>query len=110
MKCAFALVEAFVLIMTVTLTPAEISRDACIFNAPFPLTPTLSLGERENVLALAGNFHGPRAVTATSSFELKGSGNRAAHLGKSLRIQSLFPLPAGEGQGEGERGSRLRAP
>jgi hypothetical protein len=56
---------------------------------PFPLTPALSLGERENPFP---------------SFGETGRGNlqSAAEIKKSA--ESLFPLPEGEGQGEGEAG------
>jgi transcription-repair coupling factor (superfamily II helicase) len=53
----------------------------------FPLTPALSLGEREN----RSQLHGETAVASGSD------GSR-----KSGRQQLRSPLPAGEGQGEGE--------
>ena len=56
-------------------------------NGPFPLTPGLSLGEREN---RSPRFHQSRA------FRLVAKRNAA------------FPLPEGEGQGEGERDPRNR--
>jgi hypothetical protein len=50
----------------------------------FPLTPALSLGEREN---------GRQPVGVAESVE------------SSRIIHRLFPLLGGEGQGEGETGS-----
>ncbi len=52
------------------------------FERCFPLTPALSLGERENRPPRIRQSRAPRLVTARDA---------------------LFPLPAGEGQGEGER-------
>jgi hypothetical protein len=64
---------------------------------PFPLTPALSLGERENRSPLLSIFGHQR-------FSKCGGGRRVfALLHNGLR---LFPLPVGEGQGEGERGFR----
>ena|SRR5436309_13838745 len=48
----------------------------------FPLTPALSLGEREN---------------------RRQSVDESDALGNYTRRASLFPLPEGEGQGEGEQ-------
>ncbi len=48
----------------------------------FPLTPALSLGERENRAPRFRQSGAPRLVAARDA---------------------VFPLPAGEGQGEGER-------
>jgi hypothetical protein len=50
-------------------------------NAPFPLTPTLSLREKENKFSRNWLFDARRLAPAR---------------------QTTFPLPEGEGQGEGE--------
>ena len=72
------------------------------FERCFPLTPALSLGERENRPPLRGESNAlDRAAVSTL--------NRGAHgaSASDLRLKKdaggLFPLPAGEGQGEGER-------
>ncbi len=54
-------------------------------NVSFPLTPALSPGERENSASLIGETR--------------------ASFGFSM-LKRAFPLPAGEGQGEGNRDSR----
>src|SRR5882724_5589336 len=63
-------------------TPAVFS-----FQGPFPLTPALSLREREN--------QGPRC-------------NNSKRLGLSNALPMMLPLPEGEGRGEGEQGVRIR--
>jgi hypothetical protein len=64
--------------------------------ARFPLTPALSLGEREKRSLL---------FSETSSFFYRktdnGFGSRVHKIYKT--IKRLFPLPQGEGQGEGKR-------
>lgn len=60
----------------------------------FPLTPSLSLGERENGFQFFGKA---RAVTGLNGFV------------KSERGQLLFPLPWGEGQGEGKIGEAFNS-
>ena len=60
-----------------------------MIQAPFPLTPTLSLGEREHLCR--------RHEHACASFEFP-------------RRRPHSPLPGGEGQGEGNRGSRFSRP
>src|SRR5438552_18850821 len=58
----------------------------CNFQGPFPLTPALSLREREN--------QEPRC-------------KNSKRLGFSNALPTLFPLPEGEGWGEGERIVRI---
>jgi hypothetical protein len=54
----------------------------------FPLTPALSLGEREN---------GIQPHSTISDWIC------AAFIRETASVRSLFPLPEGEGQGEGKR-------
>ena len=54
----------------------------------FPLTPALSLGERENRALALGHTRG---------------GFCQASVGTIRGWRRLFPLPKGEGQGEGKR-------
>ena len=54
----------------------------CNFPGLFPLTPALSLREREN--------QGPRR-------------NNSKLLGFSIALPAILPLPEGEGRGEGEQ-------
>ncbi len=61
---------------------------SCSFHPAFPLTPALSRGEREN--------HSP-------PFGGRERGVSHMRVTKTQNIQMLFPLPAGEGQGEGKR-------
>jgi len=56
-------------------------------NASFPLTPALSLGERES-----------RIPTL----------DKSERLGRANRLETILPLPRGEGRGEGE--GQLRSP
>ena len=64
---------------------------------PFPLNPALSLGEREKPSPLP-------ARVMQGEFANRGSRRKAFEF---VRDDSrLFPLPEGEGQGEGERGFR----
>jgi NADH-quinone oxidoreductase subunit F len=58
-------------------------------DGSFPLTPTLSLGEREN-----------RSPAAQAS----GDGLSLGDIGVEERGRTLSPLPEGEGQGEGKAG------
>jgi hypothetical protein len=61
---------------------------------PFPLTPALSLGEREHLTPL---FTDAEPV----GFSIHLSRRKAFEFGRHGCW--LFPLPEGEGQGEGER-------
>src|SRR5213082_114629 len=54
----------------------------------FPLTPALSLRERENPPLAIGTTH---------------CGVCSTHLANNRTCRRLFPLPVGEGQGEGNR-------
>lgn len=60
--------------------------------AGFPLTPALSLGEREN------RFPPPRKTARWVC---------PTGLQKKRGFRLLFPLPEGDGQGEGERAMQL---
>ena len=62
-------------------------RTARQIHDPFPLTPALSLWERENR---------PPSHSYTCDWI------RVANIRKKWSPQSLFPLPEGEGQGEGK--------
>ena len=69
--------------------------------ASFPLTPALSLGERENHLpvhVLAGAF----MQSPTIPSKLPGTGDQTSD-SQNVRTRDLLsPLPGGEGQGEGK--------
>jgi hypothetical protein len=64
----------------------------------FPLTPALSLGEREKPSPLPTR-------AKQGGFSNRGGRRKAFEFGRDDR--ELFPLLEGEGQGEGERGFRL---
>jgi hypothetical protein len=69
--------------------------------AAFPLTPALSLGERENC-SQAALWTGAPQPSPALSFGLKEAADEAKNI---LNVESralLFPLPTGEGQGEGK--------
>src|SRR6266568_4356236 len=74
---------------------------ALVFRAFLPPHPALSLGERENRRPLRGESNARDRAGVSAS-------NRGAHgaSGSEVRIKqdagSWFPLPAGEGKGEGE--------
>src|SRR5713101_7231777 len=58
----------------------------CNFQSAFPLTPALSLRERE--------YQGPRC-------------NNSKRFGLSNAPPTMLPLPEGEGRGEGEQSVRI---
>lgn len=59
------------------------------FRGPLPLTPTLSLREREQH-AHRASFSSVRPASPASGFV--------------VRLETILPLPTGEGRGEGESG------
>ncbi len=68
----------------------------------FPLTPALSLGERENRPPLSGEPNAlDRAGISALNCAAHGASGSDVHPKKDAGCK--FPLPAGEGQGEGER-------
>jgi hypothetical protein len=67
-------------------------RTCSLIGKRFPLTPTLSLGEREN--------------RTQSSGKSESEGCRT-DIRKTKGLLSLFPFPKEEGQGEGKRGVKL---
>ncbi len=74
-------------------------------HGSFPLTPALSLGEREHLR--------PRSIErdgSPSCGAVPGEGRVGGECPGKVRINDwslrLFPLPEGEGQGEGERNAR----
>ena len=94
--------------------------DACVdfyalagFCAPFPLTLTLSLREREQQSTIADNSIGRRAVTAYRLYVGERCGRPKRHNSLHNR-RTVLPLPKGEGWGEGKdtvrslRGHRIR--
>jgi len=66
-----------------------LSGNGSLNAARFPLTPALSLGEREKRSQL---YSKATVVNGSDTAQIIESG------------QLLFPLPEGEGQGEGKRG------
>src|SRR5471030_237619 len=56
-------------------------------KAPFPLTLALSLGEREQMLAAFRNLEGRRAEAGRAF---------------AKKLETILPLPKGEGRGEGK--------
>ncbi len=69
-------------------------------RALFPLTPTLSLGEREEVSRVADNRRARGLITATG---LRFYGDGPTRHIQALDTQwAIHPLPKGEGRGEGE--------
>jgi len=72
--------------------------------ALFPLSPALSLGEREN-LSPAPGYLGAAGVFPLSvcSRESADAGDAMRHFRMIRTRGTLSPLPEGEGQGEGER-------
>jgi len=79
------------------------------FTAPFPLTPALSLGEREN---LSPSLDGLSTARISPPLVCLNEKPDAGDVTETFRIirdgQLRFPLPKGEGQGEGEGSVRTR--
>src|SRR6266704_4685454 len=67
-----------------------------------PLTPALSLGERENRPPL-GSESNPLGRAGVSALNRRANGASGSDIRTKNDAACLFPLPAGEGQGEGER-------
>ncbi len=68
--------------------PGAAHRDGWMGYIFLPLTPALSLGERENGPPSLGHIRG---------------GVGQASMSRTRAWRRLFPLPEGEGQGEGKR-------
>ena len=66
----------------------------CGWQGALSLTPALSRWEREN---------------PSRSSLMADTGVRGEISSQSVTVRSLFPLPAGEGQGEGESSDRMRS-
>ena len=73
----------------------------------FPLTPALSLGERENHSLLTDESDTPDR-SCCSRLEQTGSDGSERESRPKKDARWLFPLPEGEGQGEGEGDSKNR--
>jgi len=72
-------------------------------NASFPLTPALSLGERENLSpSLDGLSTARISPPRVCLNEEPAAGDDTVALRIIRDCQWRFPLPKGEGQGEGE--------
>jgi hypothetical protein len=79
-----------------------------LFHVLFPLTPALSLGERENRLPVTRHDPAPGFLPRSPGESCK-SGDAATRRRIVGEPQPLSPLSEGEGQGEGEVCVRLRA-
>jgi hypothetical protein len=76
-----------------------------IFDGPFPLTPALSLGEREQLLDALDSLLAFAVISASSNSEDPDSGaNFKAY--KNPGSANSSPSPKGEGRGEGEERKR----
>jgi hypothetical protein len=71
------------------------------WHSPFPLTPALSLGERENGLPVGELPDTPEFSSALLA-ERRKTGDEAGAVKDLVARELLFPLPGGEGQGEGK--------
>src|SRR6266851_6185055 len=77
---------------------------AWVFRAFLPPHPALSLGERENRSPLSGESNAlGRAGVSALNRGAHGASGSDDRLNKDAGCQ--FPLPEGEGKGEGERGA-----
>jgi len=75
----------------------------------FPLTPALSLGERENRrLSLGCSNAIELSPQSDRSVELPNAGAAIGVFETIKRGEMRFPLPEGEGKGEGEQDIRVR--
>ena len=68
----------------------------------FPLTLSLSLGERGSLLSISGNSKGFRAGSNCRLFRTSRSRRKALRAHTIQRQRQILPLPEGEGWGEGE--------
>jgi hypothetical protein len=69
--------------------------------ALFPLTPALSLGERESVTTLSESSKGAGFVATLGTPE-RETIRTFESISIAKRLQAFLPLPKGEGRGEGE--------
>ena len=83
----------------------DFSGDFAVSAVAFPLTPALSLRERENLPPPRVNSDAQWFSCFLRIERPDGGGETQAHGITSAR-RSLFPLPEGEGQGEGEEDVR----
>src|SRR5262245_27440252 len=76
-------------------------------NAPFPLTPALSLGERENRSPLLECLSAAEFSLRPGRFTAHPNDEVATECFRTFRGRPMrSPLPEGEGKGEGERTSQ----
>src|SRR6185369_3416769 len=68
----------------------------------FPLTLSLSLGERGSLLSISGNSKGFRAGSNFRLFRTSRSRRKALRAHTIQLQRQILPLPEGEGWGEGE--------
>jgi outer membrane protein, multidrug efflux system len=94
---------------TANAKPAGEGESSQSTHDSFPLTPTLSLGEREKhrSRSLLTQISNSSAATPRSP---EGSADES-HASASSNVRALtLPLPKGEGRGEGEGGDRIAGP
>jgi len=77
------------------------SRHHASLDVAFPLTPALSLGEREKRSVILGNIE-PDGVPLPLSPVEQNAGEDAAAFQRDCNSLKLLPLPKGEGRGEGK--------